>query len=118
MVDATHSACINHPAIEATGRCKQCGRPMCDACTVTGPTGRFCGEPCERKHEAFVQRARELEARSASRSRSLFGVRLRALVGGLLKGGVLAAVVLGVGYWFEVPVLHAAAEWLLELLGQ
>lgn len=114
MVDATRSACINHPGIEATGRCKQCGRPMCDACRIVGPTGHFCSDPCRRNHEVFMQRAAQLETKARGR----FGPRLRSAFGGLIVLLVVAAVTLGVGKFFHVPVLQDIADWLLGLAGR
>lgn len=63
MPRATGSGCINHPGVEATARCKQCGKPVCNACHVVGPTGVFCSESCKEKHMAFIQRAQALEQR-------------------------------------------------------
>lgn len=114
MVDATRSACINHPGIEATGRCKQCGRPMCDACRVVGPTGHFCCDTCRRNHEVFMQRAAQLE----TKARGSFGARLRSVFGGLIVLLVVVAVALGAGYFFSVPVLGDVAERLLGLIGR
>jgi hypothetical protein len=114
MVEATRSACINHPGIEATHRCKQCGKPVCDTCVVLGPTGRFCSENCKTTHENFVQRARQLE----TKTRSGFGMRLRNAFGFLIVAVVVTAVVLGIGFFFEVPVLRDIAARLLGLIGQ
>jgi len=61
MVSGTLSSCVNHPSIEATGRCKQCSKPFCDTCAVRGPTGIFCSQECKQRHEAYVQRAAKLD---------------------------------------------------------
>jgi hypothetical protein len=66
MAIGTESGCINHPAIEAVGRCKQCGKPFCGTCRVQGPTGNFCSEDCKSKHEVFTQRAQQLDTMSRS----------------------------------------------------
>ncbi len=58
------SGCTNHPAIEAVGRCKQCGKPYCGACKIAGPTGNFCSEPCKATHEQFTGRAQKLDGMS------------------------------------------------------
>src|SRR5262245_6258361 len=55
------SSCLNHPSVEATGRCKQCSKPFCDTCAVRGPTGNFCSAECKQRHEAYVQRAAKLD---------------------------------------------------------
>lgn len=57
----TLSGCINHPSIEAVGRCKQCGKPFCGTCEVLGATGKFCSEACGKRHEVFVGRAAKLD---------------------------------------------------------
>lgn len=64
MAIGTESGCINHPAIEAVGRCKQCGKPFCGACRIQGPTGNFCSDECKSKHETFMQRAAQLDKMS------------------------------------------------------
>jgi hypothetical protein len=61
MAGGLKSSCINHPTIEAIGRCKQCGKPYCSTCEVVGATGRFCSEECQKSHEVFVQRAAKLD---------------------------------------------------------
>ena len=66
MAIGVGAACINHPSIEAVGRCKQCGKPFCGTCRVTGPTGNFCAEECKTKHETFTQRAQQLDKMSRS----------------------------------------------------
>lgn len=66
MVKPTASGCINHPAIEAVARCKQCGKPVCGACLVTGPTGRFCSDTCKDKHEKFIGRAQDMQRNARS----------------------------------------------------
>lgn len=114
MVEATRAACINHPAVEATGRCKQCGRPMCRACTIVGPTGHFCSEPCKEKHQAFVQRAQQLESKRGGN----FGMKLRKAFGSLIVVVVVAAVVLGLGYFFNVPILADITAKLLGFIQQ
>lgn len=58
---AMRSSCVNHPSIESVNRCKQCGKPFCGACEVIGPTGRFCSDGCKQSHEAYVQRAQQLD---------------------------------------------------------
>ena len=61
MSSGTLSGCINHPSIEAVGRCKQCGKPFCRTCEILGPTGKFCAEECKQRHEIFVKRASKLD---------------------------------------------------------
>ncbi len=68
MSSATLSGCINHPSIEAVGRCKQCGKPFCSTCEIPGPTGKFCSDPCKQRHEVFVKRAAKLDDMRRTRS--------------------------------------------------
>jgi len=109
----TESGCINHPGIEATHRCKQCNKPVCDACVVPGPTGRFCSTACKEKHEAFTRQAQRMEGRARS---GLF-VKLRKLAGALLL--VLAVcLALGViGTVFTVPVLSDIVYQVRGIIG-
>ena len=75
------SACINHPTVEATGRCKQCTKPFCDTCAIQGATGKFCSEACKQRHETFVQRAAKLD--DMQRDTSFFAklwIRIRKLL--------------------------------------
>ncbi len=55
------TGCINHPGVEAVARCRQCGKPVCGACVVIGPSGKFCSESCRDQHQRFIERARELD---------------------------------------------------------
>ena len=64
MAIGTESGCINHPAIEAIGRCKQCGKPFCGTCRIQGPTGNFCSETCKTSHEEFMGKAQQLDQMS------------------------------------------------------
>ena len=106
MIDARMSGCINHPGIEAVARCKQCGKPVCGACVITGPTGRFCGESCKEKHEKFVERAQEMQRSS----RSTGGlVKLRRF---LIKLVIFIVAIGALGFaavYLDVPVAGKAA---------
>lgn len=104
------SACVNHPAIEASGRCKQCSKPFCSACEVPGPTGSFCSGACLRKHEMFVQRAAKLD--DMQRDTSFFGklwIRIRKLLVFVVVALILAVALHFMG--IEVP-------WLSETLNR
>ena len=113
MLEGSQSGCINHPGVEATVRCKQCARPVCDACVVQGPTGRFCSVPCKEKHQAFIQQAQQLDGKA----RSGFFVRVRNLVGALV---IIAAVLVAVGVvatMFDVPILVDIVDKVREVIG-
>lgn len=96
------SVCVNHPSVEAVGRCKQCSKPFCSACKIQGPTGFFCSAECKQKHEVFVKRAQELDVKKRGIGVGYFLGRITGLAVALL----IIAVVLGVvGTVFELPVL-------------
>jgi hypothetical protein len=113
LVDVSQSACINHPSIEATARCKQCGTPVCNACLVMGPTGRFCSTVCREKHQAFVQRAQQLDGKA----RSSFFPKLRRLVGWLIMSAMVVLVLAVIGTLFEIPVLSPLVLQLRGYIG-
>ncbi len=113
MMDGTKSSCINHPGVEATVRCKQCGKPVCNACVEQGSTGRFCSPACRQKHEAFMKRSQELDGKARS---SVF-IKLRSLLGTLIIVTVVL-VLLGVaGSFWEIPVLSDIVWKIREILG-
>jgi len=104
------SACINHPAVEATGRCKQCTKPFCDACAVPGATGLFCSAACKEKHELFVQRAAKLD--DMQRDTSFFAklwIRIRKLL-------VFAIVILFLAVAVHFMGVHV--PWLSDFLNE
>ena len=113
MVDATQSGCIFHPNMQAVNRCKQCGKPTCHKCTVTGPTGKFCSENCKNTHEAFIRRSQELN----TKARSSFFVKLKKLVGTLLFLVVVLFAAGVVGTVFYIPVLSELTLRLRGILG-
>lgn len=108
MLDGKLSSCINHPAVSATARCKQCGKPLCPACIVSSPFGTFCSEVCREKFENFVKRAQEIEQRT-SRARWNVGIYLRKLLSFLLAVIVILVLLGVVGTIFNVPVL---SQWV------
>lgn len=76
------SGCINHPGVEAVGRCKRCGKPFCGTCRITGPTGNFCSEDCKVTHEQFTERAQKLDnmSRKSGLGRRLWYLGRKVLV--------------------------------------
>jgi hypothetical protein len=40
--------CTHHPAVEATGRCRDCARPTCSLCRFDLSTGRYCADCASR----------------------------------------------------------------------
>ena len=108
------SVCVNHPSVEAVGRCKQCSKPFCNACRVQGPTGYFCSAECKQKHEVFVKRAQELDTKKG-------GMGIGFLVGKLISiliGVVIIAAIVGVvGSVFNVPVLTPLVQSVRASVG-
>lgn len=109
------STCLNHPGIEAIGRCKQCGKPFCSACKIMGPTGLFCCNECKDKHEAFVQRAAQLEARKAPIN---IMAKLRTAVGKLIVILILLGFLGMLGNFFpDIPILGSLVARVREIIG-
>jgi len=113
MSKGIQSGCINHPGVEATHRCKQCNKPVCGACVVPGPTGRFCSTACKEQHEAFTQRAQRMDGKA----RSGLGARLRKLVGALILAAAVCFALGVVGSIFTVPVLSDIVFEVRGILG-
>lgn len=109
------SVCLNHPGVEAVGRCKQCGRPFCNACKIQGPTGLFCCEACKQKHESFTQRVGSLDAQQ-KRSAGFFATLRKAF--NLALALLVIAVILGIaGSVFQIPVLSPIVGNVRALIG-
>lgn len=49
--------CANHPKIETSLRCNNCGKPICHRCAVLTPTGYRCRE-CVRNQQKVFDTAR------------------------------------------------------------
>ncbi len=100
------SDCINHPSIEAVARCQQCGKPVCGACLVPGPTGKFCSEVCRDKHQQFIQRAQKLDL-ERKRGTGLFKKLLRLAWKLAIFGVAILGIVTILTYFdiLEIPVL-------------
>ncbi len=111
----TQSACINHPGIEAVGRCKQCGRPFCNACKVQGPTGLFCSQPCKEKHETFVKRASQFDAPKGGTG---IGVKLRRVFNIVLVVAIIAIILGVLGSFVDVPVLTPLVFKVRGIIGK
>ncbi len=45
--------CANHPNIETTLRCNNCGKPICARCAVHTPTGYRCRECIKQQQKIF-----------------------------------------------------------------
>jgi hypothetical protein len=104
MALGVESACINHPAIEATHRCKQCGKPVCGDCRVQAPKGNFCSENCLDTYQQFIERAEQLD-RATPKPSQLW--RLRRIVQRLIVFFIPLAffAFLATYMGYDVPVI-------------
>lgn len=94
MTGAKMIGCINHPGVEAMGRCRQCSKPVCKQCGFVTSTGMYCSEACQDKHQDFMKRAVDVDVDLNKRQRR----SLRQKFGGLVTFLVIVAVViLGLG---------------------
>ncbi len=96
-------------AVDAIGRCKQCGSPVTPFNKVVGPTGMFCGDECKANHEAFTQRAGSLERKTGG---TLFGIprALGKILGQLIVLAIIVVAIGVVGTIFEIPMLTPFVE--------
>jgi len=113
MAGVADSSCANHPGVPATVRCKQCNKPLCNACRIASPYGWFCSEECREKYEHFAQKAEELDKRERARP-VVRWYRIRQYV---VKVVLLAVAVLFLTYvaglmGYHIPFL---SDLLLEL---
>ena len=109
MAKGLASACTAHPGFEAVGRCKQCSKPYCSDCQVNGPTGMFCSEACKETHEAFVNRAQQLDGmRKDSTKAASLKIMLRKAIIWLIILGVAAVGLTYLG--IDLPVVGAPIQ--------
>jgi hypothetical protein len=113
MAKGLASTCTLHPGFESVGRCKQCSKPYCSDCQVKGPTGMFCCEACKEMHEAFVNRAQQLDGmRKDSTTFSSIKILLRKI---LLVVIVLGVAAVGLTYLgIDLPVVGPKIQDLLN----
>ncbi len=116
MLDAKLSSCINHPAVSATTRCKQCGKPICPACVISSPLGNFCSDVCRERFENFTKRVQDLD-RETSRARWNIGTKLRQFFSFLIFVIVVLITLGVVGTLFNIPVLSQVVFFVRSWLG-
>lgn len=109
------AGCINHPGVEASARCRQCGKPVCTPCVIPGAGGAYCSDICRDKHEQFLRQARDLDLERGVR-RGIF-VRLRQWVSTLIVFAALALMLGVLGTVFYVPVITEITLKVREVLG-
>ena len=58
MIDSSAPVyCANHPGVETSLRCNNCGKPICARCAIHTPTGYRCAE-CVRGQQKIFNTAR------------------------------------------------------------
>ncbi|MCC6795091.1 MAG: hypothetical protein IT366_08225 [Candidatus Hydrogenedentes bacterium] len=108
------SVCVNHPSVEAVGRCKQCSKPFCAACKIQGPTGFFCSADCKQKHEVFVKRAQSLDVKKGGLG---IGYALSKMMGWAIAVLIIAVVLVVAGTIFNIPVLSPIVHSVRGTIG-
>lgn len=103
MALGSPSGCTNHPAFEAVGRCKQCGKPFCSTCKIPGPTGNFCSDVCKAMHEQFTERAQKLDMMAKGTARSV-RAKFWHLGKKIIFFGAIFLVIAVVLTYFEIDV--------------
>jgi hypothetical protein len=115
MTGAKTIGCINHPGIEAIGRCRQCSKPVCRECGVAGTKGIYCCEMCRDKHEQFMQRAQALELDKGYQRGFFF--HFRQWLGALITIVVLLFAAGFVSSIIYIPFISDATMRVRTLLG-
>jgi len=113
MLKGTEAACINHPSVHAALRCKQCSSPVCDACVVPGPIGRYCSAVCKEKHEAFHQRVQKMDGKAGTASFTKVKTMITTLI-------VFLAVLFAVGFvasTVEIPIVSEITYRVRDMIG-
>ena len=115
MPKGMFTGCIHHPSVEAIVHCRQCATPVCGACMVPGPTGRFCSIECREKNEIFIKKAQDCDVvkkRGGGFSHGIVKLAGRVVV--LLA----TAFALGVaGTVFEIPGLSDLTRTVRGMIG-
>lgn len=112
MLGDMASGCINHSAVEAVARCKQCGKPVCGQCVVKGPTGSFCSESCQQKNEMFTKKARDLEKKGNMGPGAASG---GSMIGKIVALLVVLAILAVAAAYLNVPVVGPLVRQYLPL---
>lgn len=99
MTGAKMIGCINHPGVEAMGRCRQCSKPVCKECGYVAPAGMYCSQACQDKHEDFMKRAVDVDLNKRQKR------SLRQRFGGLVTFVVIVTVV-ALGLLLLSRVIH------------
>jgi hypothetical protein len=108
------SGCVNHPGVDASARCKQCHKPICNTCKVDSAVGIFCSQGCQQKYEGFVQRVAQHEG---MRKPGTLGTKIKGLIGKLIVILILLVALGVLGKLVEVPVLSPIVDKVLAAIG-
>lgn len=115
MLGAKTIGCINHPGVEAIGRCRQCSKPVCKQCGIVAPTGLYCSQPCQDKHVQFLQRAKTLDL--DKKYDPGFFWRLKNWIGITITLIALAVILGIVATQTYIPVLTEVTREIRSVLG-
>lgn len=115
MMGAKTIGCINHPGVESIGRCRQCGKPVCRQCGVSGAKGIYCSDVCREKHEDFMQRAEGLGLER--RCGPGIGLQIRRGLGMLITLAVVLFVLGVISSLTYIPLLTDLTARIVSLLG-
>jgi hypothetical protein len=115
MPRALATGCIHHPAVEAVAHCHQCSTPVCGACVVAGPTGKFCSFGCREKHEQFMKNAQDCDI--SRKPGGGFSRAVRKLAGYLVFLAALLFCLGILGAIYEVPVLSDLTRTVRGMIG-
>jgi hypothetical protein len=115
MTGAKMIGCINHPGMEAVGRCLQCSKPVCKQCGIVSVTGLYCSEVCREKYEQYMHRAQALESEKGYKRGFFFG--LKRAVGVVITLAVILFVLGCVASLTYIPLLTDVTTRIRSLLG-
>jgi hypothetical protein len=91
--------CANHPTVETSLRCNQCGKPICAKCAVRTPTGYRCKECVKGQQKIFV---------TAVWYDYVLGFVTAGVLSGVASG--LVGLISGIAGFFAWFIMFAAAS--------
>ncbi len=115
MTGAKTIGCINHPGVDAVGRCRQCSKPVCKQCGIVSTNDLYCSEACREKYEQYMHRAQSRE--SEKEYKPGFFPQLRQLLGIVITFAVILFVLGCVASLTYIPLLTDVTTRIRSLLG-
>jgi B-box zinc finger protein len=97
MTDVSKTYCANHPTVETSLRCNNCGKYICARCAIRTPTGYRCKD-CVRSHQRIFD--------TAQWSDYLFGALIAAFVSGVAS--FLISLIGNIGFFGWILVAAGA----------